>query len=452
MAQIVKADANPTKAFFVRMITRDISLEDCILDLLDNSVDGAWKLEGGRPMSLSDGADLSKYRIEIEASPNRFCIRDNCGGITLDDAVEYAFTFGRKDVDTPDSFSIGVYGIGMKRAVFKIGEQIAIRSTYTSEQGGTESFRVPINVPRWLADQKRDWDFDIETASALPAHGVEISVESLHEGVSASFSSPVFIQDLKRTIGRDYALHIRRGLSIAVNGENIKGWKIELLQGGGMEPMRVAYLDGEDGDSVSVEVLAGMAAPPPESSEPDETLDGDNRFGWYVVCNGRIVLAADKSEVSGWGTDGWPQWHPQYSGFLGIIVFSSKNAGLLPLTTTKRSVDVSSGVYRRARPRMREASKQWISYTNVRKQAIDEAKRQENLARPKSIFDVVQREAVSLPPIVAKPKVKMANINYSMTLQRVRALAEGLGNANMSYRDVGINSFEHAYTDLVGDE
>ncbi|ABE63296.1 conserved hypothetical protein [Nitrobacter hamburgensis X14] len=295
MAQTVKADANPTKAFFVRMITRDISLEDCILDLIDNSVDGAWKLEGGRPMSLADGADLSKYRIEIEASPKRFSIRDNCGGITLDDAVEYAFTFGRKDKDTPDNYSIGVYGIGMKRAVFKIGEQIAIRSTYTSKEGNTESFRVPIDVPTWLADQKRDWDFDIETADALPAKGVEIAVEDLHEGIAASFSSPVFIQDLKRTIGRDYALHIRRGLSVLVNGENIKGWKIELLQGGGMEPMRISYSDGDNGDPVNVELLAGMAAPPPESSEPDETSDGDNRFGWYVAATDELFLLLIKA-------------------------------------------------------------------------------------------------------------------------------------------------------------
>jgi hypothetical protein len=57
--QAGKVDANPTKAFFVRMITRDISLEDCILDLIDNSVDGAWKLEGGRTMSLTDDTDLS---------------------------------------------------------------------------------------------------------------------------------------------------------------------------------------------------------------------------------------------------------------------------------------------------------------------------------------------------------------------------------------------------------
>ena len=63
-----KAGANPTKAFFVSMITRDITLEDCILDLIDNSVDGAWRSEGSRPMGLADGADLSKYQIQNPSS------------------------------------------------------------------------------------------------------------------------------------------------------------------------------------------------------------------------------------------------------------------------------------------------------------------------------------------------------------------------------------------------
>jgi hypothetical protein len=33
------ARAYPTKEFFIEMFTRDISLEDCILDLIDNSID-----------------------------------------------------------------------------------------------------------------------------------------------------------------------------------------------------------------------------------------------------------------------------------------------------------------------------------------------------------------------------------------------------------------------------
>ena len=54
--------------------------------------------------------------------------------------------------------------------------------------------------------------------------------------------------------------------------------------------MRIAYDDTADGLAVSIEIIGGMAAPPPDSSEPDEQDDGDKRYGWYIACNGRIVF------------------------------------------------------------------------------------------------------------------------------------------------------------------
>ena len=63
-----RVDANPTKAFFVNMITRDITLEDCIMDLIDNSVDAAWRSQGSPQMALTDSVDLSEYLISIEIS------------------------------------------------------------------------------------------------------------------------------------------------------------------------------------------------------------------------------------------------------------------------------------------------------------------------------------------------------------------------------------------------
>src|SRR5262245_36948937 len=107
-----KAKGDPTKAFFVRTITRDISLSDCILDLIDNSVDGAWQSEGSRPSTLEAKTNLSKYKIEIHISSKSFSILDNCGGISLDEAANYAFTFGRRDSEPNEKYSIGVYGIG----------------------------------------------------------------------------------------------------------------------------------------------------------------------------------------------------------------------------------------------------------------------------------------------------------------------------------------------------
>src|SRR6185437_14676569 len=367
MIKSKKANANPTKAFFVQMITRDIALEDCILDLIDNSIDGAWKLQGAPPMRLSDGTNLNKYLISIEAYPDRFSITDNCGGITLDDAADYAFTFGRTDAEPQEKYSIGVYGIGMKRAIFKMGRTIKIRSTYKKKKGGIESFAVPIEVTEWLGKPEREnWDFDIDPDAALPKPGVDIHVTDLTDGTAAAFGNPSFIQKLRRTIARDYTLHLHQGLHIFVNGEKIDGWAVEMRSSKKFAAMRLTYRDKLQSGTVHVEILGGMAAPPPESADPDEKDEKESRSGWYVACNGRIVLASDKTSTSGWGTDDWPKWHPQYEGFIGLVLFSAEDAKLLPLTTTKRSVDNSSEVYRRAMPRMRELSKQWIAYTNVR--------------------------------------------------------------------------------------
>jgi hypothetical protein len=447
-----KAAAYPTKAFFVRMITRDISLEDCILDLIDNSVDGAWSQEGSRPMGLAEGADLSSYMIEIEASPERFVIRDNCGGMTLDNAVDHAFSFGRSSTAEHEDFSIGVYGIGMKRAVFKLGNSIRIRSTFVQKDGARLSFAVPINVASWLGNDAPPWDFDIQDDEPLDENGVRIEVSDLTPGSAASFGSQAFIQNLRRTIARDYSLHLQRGLRVRLNGAPVAGWAIELRQSDEFVPMRIEYEDEVDGNTVAIEIIGGMAAPPPESIDPDESNEGDRRFGWYVVCNGRIVLAADKSVVTGWGTDDWPQWHYQYAGFIGIILFTAARAAALPLTTTKRSVDTSSEVYRRARSRMREVSKRWIAYTNQRKQALDEAKRLESVAVSVPLASIARQTTVTLPALVARQLEKAANVNYSVPVSRMKKLAKELGDINMGYREVGLKTFEYTYSDLVGDD
>ena len=43
-----KANGTPTKDFFVDMLTRDIDLNDAILDLLDNCLDGAIRQKAAR--------------------------------------------------------------------------------------------------------------------------------------------------------------------------------------------------------------------------------------------------------------------------------------------------------------------------------------------------------------------------------------------------------------------
>ena len=447
------ARANPTKAFFVSMITRDITLEDSILDLIDNSVDSAWRSQGSRPMALGDDTDLSAYQISISTSPHRFYIKDNCGGMTLDDAVEHAFSFGRRGSGQLDEYSIGVYGIGMKRAAFKLGRNIRVRSTYRDPDENEQAFAVLIAVDDWLKDDNPPWDFDIVEDKNLDESGVEISVGSLTDTTKSAFENPAFLQNLRRTIARDYSIHLNRGLKIFVNNEVVDGLSIKLRRGAEYAPVRVDYKDHANGEEIAVEIIGGMAAFPPDSPDPDDAWDGDKQFGWYVACNGRIVLAADKTSVAGWGTQDWPQWHRQYSGFIGIVLFTAANAIALPLTTTKRSVDTSSKMYLRARLRMRDISKAWIAYTNNRRQAdAKEAKKKEVVEAVIPIHAVERRPSITFPKLLPVHVEKPANVNYSVQISRMKKLAKELGSVNMPYRDVGLRSFDYTYDDLVGEE
>ncbi len=449
----LKASADPTKHFFVDMITRDITLEDSILDLIDNSVDSAWRASGSHHLGLDDDTDLSTFSISIDTSTTEFRIIDNCGGMTLDDAVNHAFSFGRRPDAQLEDYSIGVYGIGMKRAVFKIGRKIRISSTVEDEDGSRMGFTVPIDVLRWMESDDPPWDFDIDDSQPQRENGVVVEVKNLTPGAAASFDNPAFIDRLERTIARDYALHLERGLNVSVNGKDIAGARIEFLQSEEFVPMRVSYSDRKGGEPVTVEIVGGMAAPPPEGTEPEDMREREyDRYGWYVACNGRIVLAGDKSSVSGWGLPDWPTWHPQYSGFLGMVFFSASNASALPLTTTKRSVEVTSEIFLRARPRMRELTKQWTSYTNMRKQALERAKEKEQKAKAVAIRDVESRAEAVLPRLVRAPRTRVANVNYSVPVSRMKKLAEALGRITMPYREVGMKSFDYTYDDLVGDE
>ena len=62
-------EGNPTKKFFIEMITRDISIEDAIIDLLDNSIDGANRINpsnySGLNIYLTVNKDYLRLRIIV---------------------------------------------------------------------------------------------------------------------------------------------------------------------------------------------------------------------------------------------------------------------------------------------------------------------------------------------------------------------------------------------------
>src|SRR3977135_1508973 len=138
------ASAEVRKQFFIDMFTRDISLEDCVLDLIDNSVDSYLLRHAISISQLVFGPEENRPangrgKINVTCTEHQIRVVDTCGGIPRRRAMKDVFCFGHGENDPVGK--LGAYGVGMKRALFKIGNKFHIVSR-TAEEGFEVSFKL----------------------------------------------------------------------------------------------------------------------------------------------------------------------------------------------------------------------------------------------------------------------------------------------------------------------
>ncbi len=370
-------DASPVKSFFVSMLTRDISIEDAILDLLDNCVDGILrskkKKRGTKP--------YEGFKAEIEFNKDTFLIRDNCGGIPWN-LHEYAFRMGpsRKRPPGP-SGSVGVYGIGMKRAIFKMGKDCLI-----STQNGDDSYEIEIK-PEWIDDEsENDWEIPVRAAEkSMKEDGTTIVIADLYPGIASRFGADVrsFQADLKRMVATHYAYIIDKGFDVKINGDPVKPNPTRLIFTEGKKGKKVPSIQpfifqSKTDDGVEIFLAVGFTRPIPSQdeiiSEQSEKRYSSIDAGWTVLCNDRAVLYCDRTELTGWGEAGVPRYHTQFIAISGVVEFRADDASKLPTTTTKRGIDASSHLYLQVKNKMREGMQIFTQYTNQWKGRADETK------------------------------------------------------------------------------
>ena len=427
--QLNKIKADATKDFFVKMITRDISLRDCIFDLLDNAIDGAR-----RGASTTGSQPFIGRKIELRFDSQSFEIWDDCGGILLSDAINYAFHFGRKPNSPADvKGGIGLYGIGMKRAIFKIGRYCEVFS-----DADDAAFKVTVNVSEW--ESREDWDFAYEDRVRTDERGTRIKITDLNDGISQSLSDPAFKNELMRDIARDYAFFIQKELEINVCGDLVPSYTFQLSESNQVLPSFEEYED----DGVRVRIMAGLAEAIPNDVPDDLKPDKVDRFGWFVICNDRVVLPADKTDRTVWGDDDFNVWHPQYNGFAGFVFFYSDDQRKLPWTTTKRELDASSPLYRRTITRMKLVTKIFMDYTDRRKFDIPAAQKAETPIRQVNISELKTQQSLKLPRFESiEVKPDNVNISYRKPKREVEEIRSHIGNVAMTAKDVGSYTFDH---------
>ena len=360
------ANGQPTKEFFVEMLTRDIELNDAILDLLDNCLDGVVRMSAGKS-KLEDSTFYQGFSAEIYVSSEGFSIKDNCGGIPRSVAEEYAFRMGRVPTTSTDHPTIGIYGIGMKRAIFKIGKAAVVHTRFGGEKYSVE---IPLD---WA--KSADWSFPIKDNSSkdtLSTDGTEIVVSPLNDSIADLWSKQAninaFVENLRTAIQESYSLIIQKGFVIKINGQMVTANPVELLVQKGTEKDGVRpFVFTNQYGTVNVKLAIGFYAPMASDDDIDEMNESKRssyEAGITVVCNDRVVLYNDKSYLTGWGTGGVPNYHTQFIGIKGIVIFESSTPKDLPMTTTKRGVDHSSAIYIAVKDKICEGLKMFTNYTN----------------------------------------------------------------------------------------
>lgn len=444
---------SPRKSFFLKTFIKDIDLTDAILDLIDNSID-----------SHIEKNIVDKRDVKLILSRDNFVIEDNCGGIKKDRIYDDVFRFGKKSEDIRET--IGVFGVGLKRSIFKMGKDILIES-----DDGEYFFTVHIDE-NWLNDEDKwnlpSFEFDGPT-KGTPL--LRITIRDLFSGIADELGNQVFINNLITKIKRTYPILINRRVNIVVNEYLIKPEEFKLLYGEGFLPLHKNYKI----DSVDIEIYAGFT----------NKVSKDDPYGWYVFCNDRLVLDKDTTNRTGWGDESATYHYPQDNYFMGFIFFRSQNPSSLPWQTTKDSVQLDSGLYRQTQVDMRQITKKFVRVMR----AVHRAKDETGTTIGKSFFEGVPLKPIleisemhdemipeiqENPPIVSSQSIEipqansipeellvedgeeiqsairsaprnitLSSIQYMKDKDLIKKVKKSLGNPYMPNKDAGEKTFDY---------
>ena len=282
------------------------------------------------------------------------------GGFSIDTAKRYAFRFGRPEDAPKENGTVGRFGIGMKRSLFKIGKTFTVESQFKQD-----SFRVEVDVDDWSkkvraiknedgsSDIIDDWSFTyIEIPNTGTEDGTSISITNLNP------EDEGFLTTLADIIQKLLNFSLQKGLTIHLNGKPLSGKRVELL----LSNNTIPYHTEGTINRVKYKLIAGLGG----IGEPKLS-------GWYIYCNNRLVLEADTSSITGWGVQPIPKWHINYVMFRGILFLDSEETLNLPLTTTKKGIDATSEVYKAILPLMKNGMIKVFEFLKKIPQMGDEA-------------------------------------------------------------------------------
>jgi hypothetical protein len=422
----------PTKGLFIDVLTRDLNIQDCILDLLDNSVD-----------SYARNNASGRKEIKIIINKDLFEVYDSCGGIALDKLEKEVFRIGLSH-KTGDISTIGMYGIGLKRAMFKIGKEILFET-----DDGMHYAKLDMNVDSWLAKEDSwEWPLIAEESklTAEDAKYTRITITNINEEVGEVFDNAAFINTLIKHISVYYSMIIEHKIDFFVNDIKIDKFELKIKMEQDIEPSQ-KYIEY---DGVTIRVLCWIQA-----KDVKRTAREITSRGWNIFMNDRLILLDDTSTLTGWTgeKDQLPRFHQIYNDFRGLVFLNTNYPSKLPINTPKNSFNTETKIYKMLIDKMIDVAKPIIGYLSKKysepKGEIDNkeleletdiAKEQTDNVKVVTLQEIERQEKTFKPPVF-KTRPVAVSIQYRKPKDEADAVKKYLGVT--TYGEVGKMTFDH---------
>ena len=329
--RVDRISALPSKKVFYSIIA-DYTLEKAICELVDNTVD-AWTISGRK----------SLVTVTLDLDPRRQTVRvaDDAGGLAEEDlsVVVAPGASLNASVDT----TIGFFGVGSKRAVIALAEDVRIRTRRT---GSPDTFQVEFDGS-WINDTN-EWELDYYRVDQIPEGTTEIDLSRLRLAIDREA-----IDTLRQHLSETYAVFLRSGRFKIKLGEEEVPPKVfaDWAFPPGFPPTDyIGQLATGDGDSVAIRLRAGLMR---HSSQV-----GD--YGVYVYCNDRFIAGALKDSSVGFVSGLLGQPHPMLS-LLRAELWLNGPARAMPWNSTKSGLHQDHKTFVALREWLVETLKDWAS-------------------------------------------------------------------------------------------
>lgn len=312
--EVDKLNATPSKRIFHSIIA-DYDLNRSICELVDNGLD-VW-VRGKKAKAISINIKLDKIQQTIG-------VEDNAGGLPKSD-LRYVVGPGETGTQPTDE-TIGIFGVGTKRAVVALAQDVKITTRFPNEK----TYQIDFD-DNWLNDN--DWELPVYEVDHIPEGNTIVELQKLRSPITDEG-----IAQLKYHLQATYGKFlVSLAVTIQLNGEKLSALFFEnWAYPPGYPPQKyTGVLKTEDGREIRVNALAGLTR---------ESSPAAGEYGVYFYCNDRLIARGMKTFEVGFtkGLAGLP--HPKVS-LTRVLVSLNGDARSMPWNSSKSDVSTKHEVF-----------------------------------------------------------------------------------------------------------